>query len=130
MGHGVFALRRYEAGETVEICEVKIIRVPFAELPAELKDRVFDWEYLAGYVGERTFGIHALALGNGGMYNDNNPSNMRYEAVPGSDLLRFIAVRDIEIDEELTINYSAIGGGNIWGDDNWFKDRNIKPIRR
>jgi hypothetical protein len=130
MGRGVFALRRYKAGETVEVCEVEIIRMPYAELSEDLKHRVFDWGYLAKGAGERIYGVHALARGNGGIYNDNNPSNMRYEVVPGSDLLRFIAVRDIEIDEELTINYSAIGGGHTSDGDTWFKKRNIQPIRR
>jgi hypothetical protein len=130
MGPGVFALRRFAAGEIVETCELEIFRMPFANLPQELKNRVFDWEFLAGYEGTRTYSIHALAGGNGGMYNDNNPANMRYEAVPGKELLQFIAVRDIEVGEELTVNYSSAGGGNTSQHDNWFKKRNITPLRR
>ena len=123
-GRGVFALRDFEAGEVVETCPVVLMRLPFGELPKELRERVFDWGALAGAPP----GTHARAHGYGSLYNNANPANMRYEAFVAGDLLRFIAVRGISADEELTINYNARDGGAEWHDTNWFDRMNIKPI--
>ena len=42
-------------------------------------------------------------------------------------MLRFVATRDIEVDEELTINYNAIGGGHESSADTWFSGMGMKP---
>lgn len=122
-GRGVFASRSFKDGEIVEVCPVIILRGPFMELPEELKKIVFDWGVLANMPG-----TNALALGYGSMYNHNNPANMRYTASQAEHLLRFIAVRDIIPNEELTVNYNATGGGAEWGDDNWFVRMKVDPI--
>ena len=70
----------------------------------------------------------AIALGYGSLYDHNNPANMRYEADDRIKALRFIAVRDIVQDEELTVNYNAYGGGAEWNDNRWFEDKGITPI--
>lgn len=122
-GRGVFALQALHAGEVVEICPVVIFETPSEALPEAIDRLMFDWGVLA-----KKPGTDALALGYGSLYNDDNPANMRYEAIPSEAVLRFIAVRDIKADEELTINYSARGGGATWHDDNWF-DRKMTPVR-
>lgn len=123
-GRGVFALQALHAGDVVEVCPVVIFATPAEVLPEALDMLMFDWGVLAN-----TPGTDALALGFGSLYNDDNPANMRYEAVPSQLLLRFIAVRDIDPDEELTINYSARGGGAVWHDDSWFDNMQAAPIR-
>ena len=120
-GRGVFAARAIVRGEIVETCPVVVFEMPFRKLPRPIKTMVFSWEALAGVPDS-----HALALGFGCMYNHDNPANLRYEADGESRLLRFIAVRDIPAGEELTINYSAHGGGAEWHDDNWFKRMRVK----
>ncbi|MDQ4121619.1 MAG: SET domain-containing protein-lysine N-methyltransferase [Acidobacteriota bacterium] len=125
-GRGVFASRAFRKGEIVEISPVVLFQMQYNSLPKVVKTLVFDWEMLAGK--DRN---HALALGYGSFYNHNNPANMRYEADSENNLLRFIAVRDIDVDEELTINYSAEGGApisNEENDNNWFEDHKVKPI--
>ena len=122
-GRGVFALHAFREGEVVEICPVVIFETPSQALPEVIDRLMFDWGVLANRPG-----TDALALGFGSLYNDDNPANMRYEAIPSESVLRFIAVRDIKADEELTINYSARGGGASWHDDNWF-DREETPVR-
>lgn len=124
-GRGVFALQALQEGDVVEVCPVVIFKTPTEVLPAELDVLVFDWGVLAN-----TPGTDALALGFGSLYNDDNPANMRYEAVPSQLLLRFIAVRGIDPEEELTINYSARGGGAVWHDDGWFDGMRVTPVRR
>jgi hypothetical protein len=123
-GRGVFALRAFSTGEVVEVCPVVLFHMPFDALPEEIKKRVFHWERLAGAPP----GTHALALGYGSMYNHDNPANMRYAADESGLLLRFTAVKNISVDEELTVNYNADGGGADWHDDNWFDYMKIKPV--
>jgi hypothetical protein len=123
-GRGVYAARPFAAGELVEACPVIILDKPFPELPQAIKNVAFNWEVLAGAAP----GTHCVSLGYGGMYNHDNPANMRYEADPVNVLLRYIAVRAISVDEELTVNYNARGGGAEWFDDNWFERMQLKPI--
>jgi hypothetical protein len=123
-GRGVFALQDFRAGDVIEVCPVVIFETPSDALPEVLDSLVFDWEVLANKPG-----TDALALGFGSLYNDDNPANMRYEAIPTEAVLRFIAVRDIKDNEELTINYSARGGGATWHDDNWFDGKTVTPVR-
>ena len=123
-GRGVFALQAFREGEVIEVSPVVIFETPSEALPEAIDSLVFDWGVLANKPG-----TDALALGYGSLYNDDNPANMRYEAIPSEAVLRFIAVRDIKADEELTINYSARGGGATWHDDNWFDGKKVTPVR-
>jgi len=122
-GRGVFALRAFGAGEVVEVCPVVVLSALRKALPVEFQDRVFHWEWRPDGNGSS-----ALALGYGSLYNHNNPSNMRYEVDLQTLTLRFIAVRDIGADEELTINYSGVGGAAASSDDWWFEEKNFKPV--
>lgn len=122
-GRGVFAARAFKAHEVVEVCPVVVIRSHTDAMPSEVRTLVFDWEVLANVPGS-----NALALGFGSLYNHNNPANMRYEADPSGQSLRFIAVRDIAAGEELSVNYDALGGGPQWHNNNWFDRMGIKPV--
>jgi SET domain-containing protein len=122
-GRGVFAARAYAAGEVVEECPVVLLRKPYETLHKELKTVAFHWE-----VPEGTAATQALALGYGSLYNHSNPSNMRYETDSESLSIRFITVREIEADEELTINYNADGGAAASEDEWWFEEKGIKLI--
>ena len=123
-GRGVFALQAFRVGEIIEVCPVVIFATPSETLPEAIDSLMFDWGVLANKPG-----TDALALGYGSLYNDDNPANMRYEAIPAKAELRFIAVRDIKDNEELTINYSARGGGAVWHDDSWFDGMQAAPVR-
>lgn len=137
-GRGVFASRAFRAGEIVEVAPVVVIPKPTTSTTRDVKTPriietrgtvtefdvlLFAWDQLAGVAGTA-----ALALGYGSLYNSANPANLRYEAVPAETALRFTAVRDIEGNEELTINYNAIGGGAEWVDQNWFQRKGIPPV--
>ena len=119
-GRGVFALRAFKKGEVVEVCPVVLFRMPFEELPEEIRKFVYDWARMPD--------TNALALGYGSLYNHGNPASLRYEADESGLLLRFIAVRDVAADEELTINYNAEGGGAESDDDHWFEINGVTPL--
>jgi len=76
---------------------------------------LFNWGVLAN-----TASNHCLALGYGSLYNHGNPANMRYEGDAEAKLLRFVAIRAIAAGEELTVNYSAEGGGHESAENDWF----------
>jgi hypothetical protein len=127
-GRGVFSLAQIEAGSVVELSPILLFKCPHKDLPAVIANVVFNWSFLARLAEENW---QAIALGYGGMYNDANPANLRYEAVADDadgPLLRFIAAREIGAGEELTICYSAHGGGDKWKDNHWWDDRDVRRI--
>jgi hypothetical protein len=124
---GVFALQSFQSGEIVEICPVIVFQCPYDLLPKELQDYVFDWSDLDVNAPKD---MQAIAMGYGGMYNGDNPANLRYEAViEGVQLLQqFVAVRNINAGEELTVNYSGKRGAAVSQGNRWFEGRGIVPI--
>lgn len=122
-GRGVFAARAFKAGEVVEECPVVLLRKSYGALHKELKTIAFHWERPEGSAATQ-----ALALGYGSLYNHANPANMRYETDAASLVLRLIAVRDIEKNEELTINYNADGGAAVSDEDWWFEEKKIELV--
>ena len=121
-GRGVFAARPHATGELVEACPVIVFSAQFAGVPPEVRSILFNWGILA-----KTQDAHCLALGYGSMYNHGNPANMRYEGQADARVLRFIAIRPIAEGEELTVNYSAEGGGHESPDNDWFKRMGQTP---
>jgi uncharacterized protein len=102
-GRGVVAERRIAAGETIERPPVLVI--PREEVPlireTRLKSYYFEW-------GEDCTQA-AIALGYGSLYNHSYTPNARYEFRENEDCLEFIALKDIEAGEEITINYNNLG---------------------
>ena len=120
-GRGAFAGRPFAAGETVEACPVVLFWGKVAPLPSEVKRLLFNWGVLASVRD-----THCLALGYGSLYNHDNPASMRFEADAEALQLRFIAVRDIAADEELTVNYNARGGMHESDRDTWFNAMRVE----
>lgn len=106
-GRGVFARRPIRAGTIIE-------RVPVLLIPRE---QVFDESNVARrdcrlswYVYEWAEGggeeYVAVALGYGSLYNHSYQSNAVYRPGP-PDTLEFVALRAIEANEEVTVNYNG-----------------------
>ena len=99
-GRGVFALRRFKAGETIERCPV--VASPSDEweehvVNTELTDYCFRW----GEDDEDG----AIPLGYGSVYNHSFTPNARYVPRLRDRQMEFIAIRDIDPGEEITTNY-------------------------
>lgn len=101
----VFAHRRFEAGEIIELCPILIIEEPVDELSEQLRAIAFNWEVLAN-----TFPSSAIALGLGSVYNHADLPNLCYDAADDRSVLVFTAAHAIEKDQELTIDYRKPGG--------------------
>lgn len=97
-GRGVFATRRIPKGTEFEVVPVLIVKDE--EVLHE------DGEVLEDYVFEWDDGCCAIALGFGSMYNHSYSPNARYDDFPNKTKA-YTALRDIEVDEEITINYNG-----------------------
>lgn len=125
-GLGVFAARDFAELEAVEVCRVLVFTLKRKErVPEDLERYVFNWRKLAKLDQPAV----AIALGFGSLYNHDDPANLRYEADAEAQTLTFRAARPIGKDEELTINYNALGGGPTALDDNWFRWQGLRAKR-
>lgn len=97
-GRGVFAARAFRKNERIEICPV--VLVPAAERPhlnaTSLHNYYYTWRKGA-----------AIALGMGSIYNHSYEPNARYLKNYREDRIEIIALRRIEKDEEITVNYNG-----------------------
>ena len=98
-GRGVFAAEPIKNGELIEICPVLVMNRGDMELLD--KTYLYDYYFLWGENGEDC----AVALGYGSLYNHDCPSNADYDMDFDNKNIEIIAVRDIAIGDEITINY-------------------------
>lgn len=99
-GRGVFTEQYIEAGTIVEIAPVLVL--PTADVECIKKTKLYDYYFLWSETEE----IIAIALGYGSIYNHSYTPNLFYETYYEDEKIHFIALRNIEVGEELTINYN------------------------
>jgi SET domain-containing protein len=111
MGRGVFAKERIPANTVIEISPVIVMSSDERKLldATLLHDYIFEWGIDKNQC--------CMALGYIAVYNHSYSSNCEYEMDYGKQLISIKTVRDIEMGEELFINYN----GN-WNDARplWF----------
>jgi hypothetical protein len=103
-GRGVFATRTFAEGEIVEVCPT----VEISEGGGDLADYLFE---------STNEGMFLVVLGFGMLYNHSSGANLDYYQGDGSTL-EFVAQRQIDRGEELTISYG----------DEWWSARGETPI--
>ena len=130
MGWGVFAGRAFRKGEMVEFSPLILAFDRNAPL---VQNTVID-DYIYGYfrIDPRTNTVGTLStvlLGNGMYFNHHVEPNVKYMMLSkepdahfpqGSNVVGYIARRDIEAGEELYSTYGEDDGG-----ERWFRDRKI-----
>ncbi|MHB1731997.1 MAG: SET domain-containing protein [Ferrimicrobium acidiphilum] len=97
-GRGVFATRSFRCGDLIEACPVIVI--PAAERSDIDKTILFNYYY--DWDGDA-----ALAQGLGSFYNHSYKPNATYEKDIPSAVIRVVAIRDITVAEEITVNYNG-----------------------
>jgi SET domain-containing protein len=102
-GLGVVAMGPLRAGETIE--RAPVIVIPPEEAPLIRDTRLAHYYYEWGDDCRAA----AIALGYGSLYNHSYTPNARYEFREAEVCLEFLALRDIEPGEEITINYNNLG---------------------
>ncbi len=106
LGRGVFATQAIAAGEIVEICPT--LEVADDAASGRLRDYVFS--------SNDDDGIAVLPLGYGALYNHSTDANLEH-VEHGPQLIAYVATRDVQAGEELTINYG----------DGWWDNRDEAP---
>jgi hypothetical protein len=117
-GRAMFASRKFLKGELIERAPVIPINErywPFAEKTI-LSDYAFDW----GEHDEHA----AIALGYVSIYNHSYTPNAQLEELLDELMMEVVAIRDIAVGEEITINYN---GDPASQDQLWFAERNSSP---
>ena len=103
-GRGVVAIKAIARGESVERSPVIPIAYEDSEKPG-LRDYAFAWgEDVPGFEPGKEC---AIALGYIGLYNHGKPSNVKLIRHYADNEMSIEALRDIEVGEELTIDYDV-----------------------
>jgi len=98
-GRGVFAQKQFVKDEMIE-------RAPVIILPTH-QEQFLDQTVLKDYYYQWDETTSALALGFGSLYNHSYTPNAHYVRKHAEAILVFIALRTIEADEEITVNYNG-----------------------
>ena len=99
-GRGVFAERNLKRGEIIESCPVIVL--PAEEVDAFELTQLYNYYFAWDEASEEA----AIALGYGSLYNHSYTPNAKYRKDFDNNLLKYICIRDIQKDEEITINYN------------------------
>lgn len=98
-GRGVFARQTLPQGTVIE--RVPVLIVPLPEVMGVRNEPV-----LSRFCFLRNEQHVAIALGYGSLYNHSYDPNAAYEESANASMV-FRALRDIDKDEEITINYNG-----------------------
>jgi uncharacterized protein len=114
-GRGVFAGRRFEPGEIVEVCPAIVL----SEADARKLDATGLYDYYFGWGEDGTQA--AIVLGYGSLYNHSFTPNAEHRKNFAEGTMSIVAARPIATGEEIFIRYET---GK--GDDQptvWFEAR-------
>ncbi|MBU0767326.1 SET domain-containing protein-lysine N-methyltransferase [Patescibacteria group bacterium] len=98
-GRGVFTDTKITKGDIIETCPITLISQADVDL---IKNTLID-----SYTFRRSEGHDCLVFGFGMLYNHGNDPNAYIEEHYESENLIFIALRDIQANEEITYDYSG-----------------------
>lgn len=101
-GRGVFAATKIANGALIESCPVIALQDP-KDRDRLRKTGLVNYYFLWGKRRDHA----ALCLGWGAVYNHSFAPNARYEKVMEDLRMDFYALRDIEPDEEILVNYNG-----------------------
>jgi SET domain-containing protein len=108
-GWGVFTSKKIKKGSVIEISPVIVMSAAEKKLldQTTLYNYIFDWDK----------DCCCMAMGYIPLYNHASPSNCEYFQNYEEETIFIQAVRNIEVNEELTINYNG-----DWNNENdvWF----------
>lgn len=97
-GRGVFSKELIRRDELIEECPVLI--VPRKDYPVLKRTILHNYYFMWGKV---TCGI---CLGFGSLYNHSYKPNATYKKNIKNHIIRFVAIKDIQKGEEITVNYN------------------------
>ncbi len=99
-GRGVFARNEIKKGETIERCPV--IEIPKHDTDYINQTQLVTYIYYLGKTKARL----TLVLGFGSIYNHAYSPNAMYKEKLKEKIVDFIAIKEINKDEEITVKYT------------------------
>lgn len=99
-GRGVFASVPIKKDEVIEICPV--IEIPHEHVTFMRETEMRNYYFLWG----NNLKDVAVALGYGSLYNHSYQPNATYKKKMKEKAIHFVAIKDIDKDEEITVNYN------------------------
>jgi SET domain-containing protein len=100
-GRGVFAARRFESGETIEVCPV----IALSETDARTLDGTGLHDYYFGWGKDGK--AAAIVLGYGSLYNHSPSPNAMHQKHESQRTMSVVAVKRIERGDEIFIRYET-----------------------
>lgn len=106
-GRGVYTSIDIQKGDMIESAPVIVLND--ADRRKIHRTKLHDYYFLWRDTADDDQSSHscAIALGNGSIYNHSESANADFTLVYNEDCIEFVANRDIEAGEEITINYQA-----------------------
>lgn len=98
-GRGVFSKKYFKKGETVEICPV----IELGDTDAKICQKTILNNYLYDWYDRYN---SAIILGYGSIYNHSYTPNARYVFHEKKLQLEYVAIKDIDPGNEITVNYN------------------------
>ena len=124
-GMGVFAIEEIKKDEVIEEChliDIPTLPIEYNKIVAEFMHR-FSFKYPADK--KLKLVTEVLPLGNGCIYNHSDNNNATWRDHPKYKAFQFVAIRDINIGEEICTFY---GNDIYWDFQKRFKEVNKKII--
>lgn len=102
---GVFSRQKIKKYEIIE--EFPYFFVPSSEIKDAPSCIPYTYEFNGDFI---------IGMGYCGLYNHSFDPNVEYEIDKVNEIMRHYAIRDIDINEELTLNYGEENAkGFLWG---------------
>lgn len=102
-GRGVFASKNIKKDDVIEVCPVIVLR---EEETPDLKKTQLNNYYFRWGKDMKNHHIAAICLGYGSLYNHSYSPNATYHKLIDKHCIEFVAIKDIAINEEITVNYN------------------------
>lgn len=101
-GKGVFAKETIHKDEVIERCPIILLQEDATHQirQTELMDYYFMWG------GPAEHHKSAICLGFGSLYNHSYTPNATYKNLIDKQIIEFVAIKDIEKEEEIYVNYN------------------------
>lgn len=97
-GSGVFASKKIKKGEVIEECPVFVL--PKKDYPQVKKTALRNYYFMWGK------STAAMCFGFGSFYNHSYQPNATYKKSIKEQMISFIAIKDIDENEEVVVNYN------------------------
>ena len=115
-GRGIFSTRKIQKGEIIEVCQI----IQLTEKDSKEIDKTSLYDYYFSWKDKSI----AICWGLGSLYNHSYNPSAQYIKDFKNNLIRFVAIKDIEEGEEIFVNYN---GDPLNQEKVWFEKWYFKP---